>query len=244
VADGQKESGELVVVDRYKHFIHSSLFCEGTCIHFRLLSGTPHPGHFWFNGLEKECFSIRAGSKQNMKKIVILGPECTGKSTLAGQLATHYGTVWCPEFARDYLLEYGTDYVYDDLLHIARGQLNLQDRLEAKAKNLYFIDTDMYVMKVWCEVAFNNCPTWILKQIARRNCDLYLLCDVDLPWVQDGLREYPDPVKRAQLYKMYKELMINSSTPWAVISGSWDERLETAVAIVDSLLVSPGKNML
>jgi NadR type nicotinamide-nucleotide adenylyltransferase len=179
-----------------------------------------------------------------MKKIVILGPECTGKSTLARQLATHYGTVWCPEFAREYLHEHGTHYSYDDLLHIAKGQLDLQDRLEAKAKDFYFIDTDMYVMKVWSEMAFNNCSTWILRQIATRNCDFYLLCDVDLPWVQDGLREYPDPLMRAQLFKMYKDLMINSSTPWAVISGTSGERLETAVGIVDRLRVPSGKPML
>jgi NadR type nicotinamide-nucleotide adenylyltransferase len=177
-----------------------------------------------------------------MRKIVIIGPECTGKSTLASQLAAHYETVWCPEFARGYLLEYGTDYGYDDLLQIAKGQLKLQDRLEAQAKDVYFIDTDMYVMKVWSEVAFNDCSTWILKQIATRTCDLYLLCDVDLPWVQDGLREYPDPVKRSKLYKMYKDLLINSSTPWAIISGTSDERLQTAVGIVDRLLVLSDKN--
>jgi NadR type nicotinamide-nucleotide adenylyltransferase len=177
-----------------------------------------------------------------MKKIVILGPECTGKSTLASQLAAHYETVWCPEFARDYLLEHGTDYRYEDLLNIAAGQLELQDRLETTAKDRYFIDTDMYVMKVWCEVAFNNCPTWILKQIAMRHCDLYLLCDVDLPWVQDGLREYPDPVKRVQLFKMYKDLMINSGTRWAVISGTSNERFASAVGILDSLFLPSGNN--
>src|SRR5688500_2464937 len=132
-----------------------------------------------------------------MKKIVILGPESTGKSTLAGQLAEHYNTVWCPEFAREYLLQLGRTYTFDDLLKIAYGQLELEDTMETQARNgLYIIDTDMYVMKVWCEVAFNNCHTWILKQIVKRRYDLYMLCNTDLPWVQDGLREYPDAAMR------------------------------------------------
>ncbi len=125
-----------------------------------------------------------------MKKIVIIGPESTGKSTLCRQLAEHYGTAWCPEFAREYLTTNGKDYGYADLLTIAQGQLALEDQMQLQAKNdLYFIDTDMYVMKVWCEVAFGQCHTWILKQIAARKYDLYFLCNTDLPWVKEELRE-------------------------------------------------------
>jgi NadR type nicotinamide-nucleotide adenylyltransferase len=170
-----------------------------------------------------------------MKKIVVIGPESTGKSTLCTQLAAHYKTVWCPEFAREYLFEQGNAYTYNDLLKIACGQLQLEDELSAKAKNnLYFIDTDMYVMKVWCEVAFNNCHTTILKQIATRKYDLYLLCDIDLPWVQDGLREYPDIKKRKELFKMYKDILINSNTKWNVISGETNERFKMAAGIIDT----------
>ena len=172
-----------------------------------------------------------------MKKIVIIGPESTGKSTLTQQLAEHYNTTSCPEFAREYLLENGTGYTFSDLLNIARGQLLLEDNMLANAKNnLYFIDTDMYVMKVWCEVAFNNCHTWILKQIAARNYDLILLCDTDLPWVKDELREYPDLHTRERLFKMYKDLLINQRTKWAVISGSHIERLQLALTIVNTVV--------
>ncbi len=171
-----------------------------------------------------------------MKQIVIIGPESTGKSTLAAQLAAYYKTVWCPEFAREYLGEYGADYTYDDLLNIATGQLTLEENMKMQATNdYYFIDTDMYVMKVWCEVAFNNCHTWILKQIAARKYDLHLLCDTDLPWVPDGLREYPDLQVRQRLFKMYKDLLINDGGKWAVISGTPDERLQTAISIIDTL---------
>lgn len=172
-----------------------------------------------------------------MKKIVIIGPESTGKSTLCEQLAVHYKTVWCPEFAREYLLQNGKDYTYEDLLRIAMGQLELEDTMVTLAKSHYFIDTDMYVMKVWCEVAFQQCHKWILNQIAIRKYDLYLLCDVDLPWVKDELREYPDLEFRRKLFEMYKDIVINSGTKWAIISGTDAERLQMATSVIDTMLV-------
>lgn len=171
-----------------------------------------------------------------MRKIVIVGPESTGKSTLSAQLAAHYKTVWCPEFAREYLMEKGKNYSYDDLLNIAHGQLELENTMITEARdNFYFIDTDMYVMKVWCEVAFEKCHTWILKQIASRQYDLYLVCNVDLPWVKDELREYPDLATRKKIFKMYKDLAITSGTPWAEISGDYGQRLQMAISVIDAL---------
>jgi NadR type nicotinamide-nucleotide adenylyltransferase len=175
-----------------------------------------------------------------MKKIVVIGPESTGKSSLCEQLAAHYKTIWCPEFAREYLMHQGMEYTFDDLLKIAMGQLELEDALLSEVKNdLYFIDTDMYVMKVWCEVAFEACHPWILKQIAKRHYDLYFLCNVDLPWVPDELREYPDLAIREKLYKMYLDLMINSGAKWVEISGNHSERLQTAISVLDTLTSAP-----
>jgi NadR type nicotinamide-nucleotide adenylyltransferase len=171
------------------------------------------------------------------KRIVIIGPESTGKSTLSEQLAGHYGTVWCPEFARNYLLEREGKYTYEDLLTIAQGQLELEDRLAADARNgVYFVDTDMYVMKVWCEVVFGRCHPWILKQAAERHYAFYLLCDTDLPWVADELREYPDLAMRRRLYLMYEDIVINSGVPWAPVHGGQEARLQGAIAAVDGLL--------
>ena len=171
-----------------------------------------------------------------MKRIVVIGPESTGKSTLCQQLAEHYKTVWCPEFAREYLLENGMNYSFDDLLKIAHGQLELEDTMQILAKNnLYFIDTDMYVMKVWCEVAFEQCHTWILKQIAQRKYDFYLLCNVDLPWQADELREYPDLHFRKKLFHIYKDIVVNSNTMWAEISGTDIQRLQMATGIIDTV---------
>lgn len=213
-----------------------------------------------------------------MKKIVILGPESTGKSTLCQQLAAHYNTVWCAEYAREYLLKNGTEYSFNDLLTIAKGQLALEESLVASrlsldkgnptvfsnnqrlainapavsndqlpttndhifsnyqrptTNDLLFIDTDQYVMKVWCEYVFGDCHTWILNRIVERPYDLYLLCKPDLPWVKDELREYPNEKPRQELYRIYKDIMINQNTPWIDISGGYDERLQKAIAAID-----------
>ena len=180
---------------------------------------------------------------ETIKKFVVIGPESTGKSTLCSQLADYYKTSWVPEYAREFLEKNGTDYSYDDLLTIAKGQINLEEHIKddlpetreeptSKIKNrtsgILFIDTDMYVMKVWCEFVFNKCHNWILNRIAERSYNGYLLCNTDLPWVKDDLREYPDVATRNKLYHYYKDLLINQSVPWTDINGSYDERLAKA----------------
>jgi NadR type nicotinamide-nucleotide adenylyltransferase len=188
-----------------------------------------------------------------IKKIVVIGPESTGKSTLCAQLAEHYQTLWVPEYAREYLEENGTDYSYNDLLTIAKGQVKLEEEISNQlsavssqrlAQNIehrtshiphLFIDTDMYVMKVWCEFVFNQCHNWILNQIATRHYDAYLLCDIDLPWIKDKLREYPDIKMREKLYHFYKDLMIHQSLPWCIISGDKEKRLNKAIHFIESL---------
>jgi NadR type nicotinamide-nucleotide adenylyltransferase len=176
-----------------------------------------------------------------MKKVVILGPESTGKSTLCQQLSSYYDSTWVKEFAREFLLANGTDYSYEDLLTIAKGQVNLEEKAISNFQNQMhaaplFIDTDMYVLKVWCEFVFDNCHRWILNQVVERKYDLYLLCNIDLPWMADELREYPDIESREKLFHYYKDIMVNQRVPWVSISGNYKERLEKAINAVDEIL--------
>jgi NadR type nicotinamide-nucleotide adenylyltransferase len=174
-----------------------------------------------------------------LRKVVVIGPESTGKSNLSSQIAAHYSTNWCPEFAREYLLKHGMNYNYDDLLTIAKGQLQLEDTHErslAPNQQLLIIDTDMYVMKVWCEFVFGKCHRYILDEIVKRKYDLYLLTNVDLPWIKDELREYPDLSTRKKLYNAYKDIMVNQQVPWVDISGDYDQRFQKAITAIDSLL--------
>lgn len=180
---------------------------------------------------------------KKIQKIVIIGPESTGKSTLCSQLAAHYKTLWCPEFARQYLLDNGTNYSFEDLATIAKGQLELEKNYELRITNseqqnnkppipnsqFLFLDTDMYVMKVWCEFVFGKCHQFILDEIQTRKYDLYLLSNIDLPWVKDELREYPDEKPRQELFAIYQDILKNQTTPWQIISGTNEERLQNAV---------------
>jgi nicotinamide riboside kinase len=202
-----------------------------------------------------------------VKKIVVIGPESTGKSTLCAQLAEYYHTIWVPEYAREYLEKNGKDYKYDDLLTIAKGQIEMEEAVSYQlsamsyeqsainnehqtsnikhrtsivppsgVRGLLFIDTDMYVMKVWCEYVFNKCHNWILNRIAERNYDGYLLCNTDLPWVKDNLREYPDMETRNKLYHFYKGILINQPVPWVDISGNYGERVEKAKRFINKTI--------
>ncbi len=186
---------------------------------------------------------------QEINKVVVIGPESTGKSTLCTLLAEHFITAWCPEYAREYLLAHGTNYTYDDLLTIAKGQLALEEEYKSKAtelwkargkktaKPLLFVDTDMHVMKVWCEFVFGKCHPFIVNKIAEETCNLYLLCNVDLPWVKDELREYPDLQTREKLYHIYKDILIHQPVRWIDIKGEYDQRIQTAVEAVNRLII-------
>jgi NadR type nicotinamide-nucleotide adenylyltransferase len=178
-----------------------------------------------------------------VKKIVAIGPESTGKSTLCADLARHYATSWCPEFAREYLQD-GPKYSYEDLLTIAKGQIQLEDALTVQllAKKgaepaLLFVDTDLYVMKVWCEFVFGKCHAFILDQIAARPYDLYLLCSTDIPWKADPLREYPNEAPRMALFHMYKDLLVNQATPWILVDGPADQRVRQAGIAINKLFI-------
>lgn len=170
-----------------------------------------------------------------LKKVVIIGPESTGKSTLAQQLAAHFNCLWVEEYAREYLENLGRSYDYDDLLKIAQGQIALEDRLAAQSDKLLICDTDLHVIQVWSEHKYGKVHEWIKQQTELRHYDLYLLTDIDIPWEDDPLREHPDPEMRRHFFEVYRQLLEKSPTSFNIISGSTEKRLESAIRSIDGL---------
>src|SRR5690606_11050767 len=125
----------------------------------------------------------------DIRRVAVIGPECTGKSDLSKFLAAEFNTVWVPEFAREYLDNLSRPYIIDDLTEIAKGQIEQEDSLTARANQVLICDTNLYVIKVWSNFKYGHCDPWILRQIAERPYDLYLLTYVDIPWEYDPLRE-------------------------------------------------------
>jgi NadR type nicotinamide-nucleotide adenylyltransferase len=169
-----------------------------------------------------------------IKKVVIIGPECTGKSELSEYLADHFNTVWAREYAREYLDNLGRSYGPEDLLRIAQGQIALEDEMNRKAQKVLFCDTDLYVIKVWSYFKYGYCDKSILDSIRRRTYDLYLLTYIDIPWVNDPLREHPD--QRETLYSLYLQEMQNQAVPFIEVKGSREARQKLAIDAVHKLL--------
>ena len=195
-------------------------------------------GNFRIGGVEAKSRQKSIG--MSIQKIAIIGPESTGKSTLCGQLADYFNTSWVPEYARTFLHQHGSAYNYDDLLSIAKGQVALEEKALSSVSpgSRVFIDTEMYVMKVWSEFVFDKCHSWILNKAAGSTYDMYFLCNIDLPWVKDELREYPEEAPRKELYNIYKNILLNQSTPWVEINGSYEERVLQAIKAVEKIRMS------
>jgi len=170
------------------------------------------------------------------KKVVVIGPESTGKTTLSQSLSSHYQVPWVPEYAREFIDRLGRPYELEDLTRIARGQLEREDRGLREAGELLICDTDLYVLKVWSEHAFNTCDPWILGQIAERKYDLYLLTYIDVPWTDDPQREHPEPAMRAYFYQVYRDIVIQSGTPWKEIRGNQPIRLSQSIESIGKIL--------
>lgn len=169
-----------------------------------------------------------------IKKVVVIGPECTGKSVLSEFLADHFNTVWVPEYARGYLDNLTKPYEQHDLLTIAHGQIRLEDAWIRNANRILICDTNLYVIKIWSEFKYGSCDPEILKIIGTRKYDLYLLTNIDIPWEADPQREHPD--KREDLFRLYQQEMIAQKVPFVEIRGERDQRRKDAIASVESIL--------
>jgi NadR type nicotinamide-nucleotide adenylyltransferase len=175
-------------------------------------------------------------TKTDVKRVCVVGPECTGKSALASFLANHYHTPYVDEYARNYLAKLNRPYQESDLIKIAHGQIRMEDEWLRDANRVLICDTNLLVVKVWSEYKYGKCNPEILAQHANRKYDLYLLTYVDIPWEEDPQREHPD--KREHFWKIYFEEVRASGVPFVEIRGERDERRASAIAAINRLLLS------
>src|SRR5436305_908940 len=122
---------------------------------------------------------------RRVTRVCLTGPECTGKTTLARRLAEHFGTLWVPEFAREYALGVARPLTLTDVDLIARGQMAGEDLTLLDADRLLFLDTDLVSTVVYSNYYYSAVPQWVTAEARRRLADLYLLADIDIPFELD-----------------------------------------------------------
>lgn len=171
-------------------------------------------------------------------KVVLYGPESTGKSTLSRKLTTHYQTALIPEFARDYLQAKfnatGEACSYDDLKIIVKGQRELEKVTTQQGHQLLICDTDLLETLVYSKAYFNKVPKSIEDLAQNDHVDLYLLMNIDIPWEADDLRDRPD--QRESLFNLFENELKNRNKNYVLVSGTASERLQTAIAAIDTIL--------
>jgi NadR type nicotinamide-nucleotide adenylyltransferase len=169
-----------------------------------------------------------------MLRVVVTGSECTGKTTLAEALAEHYGTVWVPEFVRQYVAQRQAAPTFRDVEAIARGQIEVENKLAAETPDLLIQDTDLLSTVVYSRHYYGNCPGWIEYAMWERSAQLYLLAAIDVPWVPDGdQRDRGD--RREEMQQLFRQALIDRRLRFVDICGSHERRLEVAVAAIDEL---------
>ena len=181
----------------------------------------------------------------NIIKVVLFGPESTGKTTLSQQLARYYNTVWAPEYAREYLQKKWNNErktcEADDLLPIAIGQMKLENKLVQKADRVLICDTDLLETKVYSEEYYGGFVDPVLDKAAKNNTyDLYLLTFIDTPWEEDDLRDRPG--LRREMFDAFENALKKHNRPYILLEGNKETRLKNAINAID-ILIANRKNL-
>ncbi|MEJ5089868.1 AAA family ATPase [Sphingobacterium faecium] len=171
-------------------------------------------------------------SNPDLIKIAVVGPESTGKSTIAQAVAQHFNTVCVPEYAREYCKNLHNEYTLQDEVNMYYGQIALENTLIPLAKNnLLICDTTIMTIKIWCDYLFGDTPQDVKDEINNRHYDLYLLMDIDLPWEEDPLRDFPE--HREHFMGVWESELKSLDANYIIISGLGDERLNYALQAIN-----------
>ncbi len=184
-----------------------------------------------------------ADAARELTRIVLTGSESVGKTTLGAQLAARSGVTCVPEFVRDYAAAKGAPLDVRDQGPIAKGQMALEDThiaaAIARGDSWLLQDTDLISTVVYCQHYFGRCPEFIEQAARARRATHYLLLDIDVPWIADGVRDRED--RRDDIQALFRETLARFDAPVTVVQGTWDERLTTAAALID-ILLAPEKH--
>ena len=190
--------------------------------------------------MEENLKQLSKNGATKIIKIALFGPESTGKTTLAKQLAEHFKTAWVPEYARNYLQEKweksGQICDANDMIPIAYGQTKLENVSLSNANKYLFCDTNLLVTKVFSEVYYNFCDPILEKAALQHEYDLFFLTNIDVPWEKDDLRDKPEG--RESVFAVFKQTLIDNNKPFITLSGDKDLRLSKAISIVNDLAKS------
>ena len=175
----------------------------------------------------------KVDERNTVLKVVITGPESTGKTALCEALANHLKTGYVPEYSRTYLQQKEGNYSQEDLILIAEGQIKLEDEYQQKHKSLLICDTSLEVIRVWWEWKYGNCDQFIINNSVKRTPDLFLLLTPDLPWQPDPQRENPND--REELFAYYQKTLSEYDAKVVIISGDGEKRLNSAIDAIEDI---------
>jgi NadR type nicotinamide-nucleotide adenylyltransferase len=170
-------------------------------------------------------------------KIAITGPESTGKTQLSRQLATYFEGLCIPEYARSYVESLSRPYTYLDVLHIAGKQIKEIEDSHTRNDNYVFLDTELIITRVWLEVVYSFSPEWLNTALSNSKIDLYLLCNLDIPWIEDNIRENGGEM-REKLFHIYKQLIETNGFRYRIVTGTGNLRFKNALSAIEEFIRS------
>jgi len=187
-------------------------------------------------GLEEDAGDKKLMIKSDIIKIAVVGPESTGKSHMSKYLAGHYQTVWVPEYAREYCEKLTEPPTWQDEINMFHGQLALEAAILPKANKLLICDTTFITVKIWSDEIFGKAPQEVIDELPKHPYDLYLLLDIDLPWQDDPLRDFPH--KREHFLDVWHKELQALNANYVTISGTGQNRYQNAVNAIDAYINS------